>query len=93
MVTLTHVQRSVPGTPFIKNYEFEFDFGPPWGNCYVTMTSVSGHLTAVDFPPDYQNWRYPPPRRLFDAPLQIIIADVRTSRPCLEYLLTNDAER
>ncbi|KAK3296059.1 DNA topoisomerase [Chaetomium fimeti] len=60
---------------YIKNYSFNYDFGPPWGNCSVTMTAVKGHLTAVEFPPDYKQWEYPPPDRLFDAPVLTVIPD------------------
>ena len=88
MVELTSDQNSINGNPFVKNYEFDFDFGPPWGNCGVTMTSVIGHLTGLEFPPEYRDWRHPPPARLFDAPVQVCIADVSVSVPCFTYLLT-----
>ncbi|KAJ4292332.1 DNA topoisomerase [Collariella sp. IMI 366227] len=54
---------------YIKNYSFDYDFGPPWGHSSVTMTAVKGHLTAVEFPADFKQWEYPPPDRLFDAPV------------------------
>ncbi|KAK6863961.1 DNA topoisomerase [Apiospora arundinis] len=61
---------------YIKNYVFDYDFGgQPWGNCSVTMTSVLGHITAVEFPSEYKDWRHPPPERLFDAPVNTVIAD------------------
>ncbi len=41
------------------------------------MTAVKGHLTAVEFPPDYKKWEYPPPERLFDAPVLTVVPDVR----------------
>ncbi|KAI1097527.1 prokaryotic type I DNA topoisomerase [Jackrogersella minutella] len=63
---------------YIKNYVFNYDFGQPWGNCQVTMTSVLGHLTSAVFPPDYKSWEYPPPERLFDAPVNIIISEDKT---------------
>ncbi|KAL2164591.1 hypothetical protein VTH06DRAFT_3808 [Thermothelomyces fergusii] len=59
---------------YIKNYAFDFDFGPPWGNCSVVMTAVKGHLTTVEFPGDYKQWDYPPPERLFDAPIMTVVA-------------------
>ncbi|RYP92670.1 hypothetical protein DL770_001183 [Monosporascus sp. CRB-9-2] len=59
---------------FVKNYAFDFDFGRPWGRCSVTMTSVLGHITSVEFPPDFKNWQYPPPERLFDAPVKTLIS-------------------
>ncbi|KAK3900448.1 DNA topoisomerase [Staphylotrichum tortipilum] len=60
---------------YIKNYVFDFDFGAPWGHCNVTMTAVKGHLTAVEFPPDFKKWEYPPPDRLFDAPVLTVVPD------------------
>ncbi|KAI2642655.1 DNA topoisomerase [Xylaria nigripes] len=57
---------------YIKNYVFDYDFGRPWGKCQVTMTSVLGHITTVEFPPEYKKWDYPPPERLFDAPVNVI---------------------
>jgi DNA topoisomerase III len=42
----------------------------------VTMTAVTGHLTAMVFPDEYKNWEYPPPNRLFDAPVETVIAKV-----------------
>lgn len=61
---------------YIKNYSFDFDFGAPWGHCSVTMTAVRGHLTAVEFPSDFKQWEYPPPDRLFDAPIRTVIPTV-----------------
>lgn len=71
---------TVRNTPnkYIKNYVFEYDFGQGWGNCSVTMTSVLGHITATVFPPEYNDWKYPPPDRLFDAPVKTIFADDKT---------------
>ncbi|KAJ2965831.1 hypothetical protein NQ176_g10431 [Zarea fungicola] len=54
---------------YVKNYSFDFDFGPPYGPCSVTMTCVSGHLTNLDFSGEYKNWSYPPPEALFNAPV------------------------
>ncbi|KAH8166159.1 hypothetical protein CIB48_g2069 [Xylaria polymorpha] len=59
---------------YIKNYVFEYDFGRLWGKCQVTMTSVLGHLTTAEFPPEYKKWDYPPPDRLFDAPVNVVVA-------------------
>ena len=64
------------GNQFIKNYTFDFDFGRPWGNNNVVMTCVSGHLTKVDFAPEFQNWDYPPPEALFSAAVRTIIGQV-----------------
>jgi DNA topoisomerase-3 len=60
----------------VKNYSFEFDFGQSWGRCGVTMTCVSGHLTQVDFGPEYKNWSSPPPEALFNAPIVTSVHDV-----------------
>ncbi|KAI1814850.1 DNA topoisomerase [Poronia punctata] len=59
---------------YIKNYVFDYDFGRPWGKCQVTMTSVLGHLTSAEFPPEYKKWDYPPPDRLFDAPVNVVVS-------------------
>jgi DNA topoisomerase III len=50
----------------VKNYEFDFRFAQ-WGNCSVTMTSVSGHLTSLDFADRYRKWETTPPGQLFEA--------------------------
>ncbi|KAI6091867.1 prokaryotic type I DNA topoisomerase [Hypoxylon rubiginosum] len=73
-------QVQVHNTPekYIKNYGFDYDFGHPWGRCQVTMTSVLGHITAAEFPAEYKKWDYPPPERLFDAPVNIVIAEDKT---------------
>ena len=61
---------------YIKNYVFDYDFGGRWGKCEVTMTSVLGHITSVEFPPDYKRWESPPPESLFSAPIKVITPDV-----------------
>ena len=33
------------------------------------MTSVSGHLTGLDFPPDYKRWQSCRPAQLFELPI------------------------
>ncbi|KAI1340519.1 DNA topoisomerase [Xylariaceae sp. FL0016] len=60
---------------YIKNYLFDYDFGHPWGRCNVTMTAVMGHVTSAVFPSEYNDWRYPPPDRLFDAPVNIVVGE------------------
>ncbi|KAL8932175.1 MAG: hypothetical protein Q9216_006937 [Gyalolechia sp. 2 TL-2023] len=60
---------NVPGNQYVKNYEFDYAFAPPWGNCSVTMTSVLGHLTGTDFPPEYKKWQISTCQQLFDAPV------------------------
>lgn len=75
-IQLTVFKRSIRGNPYVKNYDFEFNFGPPWGNCSVTMTSVIGHLNELRFPPQYKDWRSPPPSSLFDAPVEDVVYEV-----------------
>ncbi|KAI9166677.1 DNA topoisomerase [Paramyrothecium foliicola] len=60
---------------YIKNYSFNFNFGQPWGQCDVTMTCVTGHLTNVEFTDEYKNWSYPPPDTLFHAPVVTKVHD------------------
>ncbi|CAF9909035.1 MAG: DNA topoisomerase [Heterodermia speciosa] len=66
--------RNVPGNQYIKNYEFDFSFGQPWGSCSVTMTSVLGHLTEVEFPQNYRRWNSCAPAQLFEAPIETTVA-------------------
>lgn len=61
---------------YVKNYSFQFNFGPPWGNCSVTMTAVLGHLSSVEFGPEYKDWSYPPPERLFTGNIHTSIPQV-----------------
>jgi DNA topoisomerase-3 len=83
MQILTIGQEST-GNRYIKNYKFNFDFGQPWGRCNVTMTCVSGHLTELTFPSEYHSdWKYPPPDRLFNAPVSVSIPEVGVFDSCL----------
>ncbi|KAL9612896.1 MAG: hypothetical protein Q9167_002529 [Letrouitia subvulpina] len=70
--------RNVVGNQYVKNYEFDFSFGPPWGNCSVTMTSVLGHLTGAEFAPQYRRWQDCRPIDLFDAPVLVNVDPVRS---------------
>ena len=70
-------QRNIVGNPYVKNYEFDFAFGPPWGNCAVTMTSVIGHLTGLEFDQQYRKWTSCPPAQLFEAPVSNQVDQVR----------------
>ncbi|KAK2737251.1 DNA topoisomerase [Myotisia sp. PD_48] len=58
---------SIRGNQYVKNYEFEFTFAPPWGRCNVIMTSVLGHLTGLEFESGYRTWHSCQPGALFDA--------------------------
>lgn len=51
----------------MKNYEFNFTFNPPWGECAVVMTSVIGHLNSLEFDPNVKQWKSCAPASLFDA--------------------------
>ncbi|PPJ59249.1 hypothetical protein CBER1_05328 [Cercospora berteroae] len=64
----------ITGNQYVKNYEFSFNF-PGWGPCEVTMTSVLGHLMEADFGPQYKSWHSQDPSALFDAPIEIFVAD------------------
>ncbi|KAI9703604.1 MAG: DNA topoisomerase [Candelina mexicana] len=65
--------RSIPGNPYVKNYEFDFLFAPPWGQCQVTMTSVLGHINGLDFEQRYRKWNSCQPGQLFDAPVESFV--------------------
>ncbi|GAB7357976.1 hypothetical protein MBLNU230_g0143t1 [Neophaeotheca triangularis] len=58
--------RHPPGCTYQKNYEFHYNF-QTWGQCDVTMTSVSGHLLGQDFASQYRGWRSCDPSVLFEA--------------------------
>ena len=75
--------RNVRGNQYVKNYEFDFTFPPPWGSCSVTMTSVIGHLSTVDFADQYRKWMSCDPFQLFDAPIVKLVDKV--SRGLLPY--------
>ncbi|KAL7274902.1 DNA topoisomerase [Rhizina undulata] len=53
---------------YIKNYDFQFRFPEPWGECQATMTSVVGHTVEWEFPDGYRKWNDCAPGQLFDAP-------------------------
>lgn len=76
------MQRHIAGSQYVKNYEFDFAFGPPWGNCSVTMTSVIGHLYGLDFPQEYRKWHSCRPAQLFDVPVTETIDEVRGNQCC-----------
>jgi hypothetical protein len=69
-------KHNVTGNPYVKNYVFDFNFEGRWGDCSVTMTSVLGHLTNVDFPRQYAGWASCPPAELFEAPINITVDQV-----------------
>ncbi|CAX42976.1 DNA topoisomerase III, putative [Candida dubliniensis CD36] len=57
---------------FIKNYDFTFTFKPEDGPCQVTMTSVVGHITNLEFESAFA-WGKCVPGRLFDADILTVI--------------------
>jgi DNA topoisomerase-3 len=57
---------------YVKNYDFTFEF-PTTGRCDVTMTSVLGHITNIDFPPAY-SWNKCVPGKLFTAPIIEVVS-------------------
>ncbi|PLN75435.1 DNA topoisomerase III alpha [Aspergillus taichungensis] len=69
--------RTIPirGNQYVKNYVFDFNFGGPWGNCAVTMTSVLGHLTKLEFEKQYRGWQSCLPESLFEAPVFELVED------------------
>ncbi|QLG73948.1 hypothetical protein HG535_0F04600 [Zygotorulaspora mrakii] len=64
------------GYMYVKNYDFDFN-GFPFisngSNCQVTMTSVAGHLTGIDFANDRYGWGKCNINELFDAPLDEVL--------------------
>ncbi|KAL3474171.1 DNA topoisomerase [Aspergillus californicus] len=66
--------KHVTGNQYVKNYVFKFNWGGSWGECDVTMTSVLGHLTSLDFLRQYKSWASCPPADLFEAPVEVQVA-------------------
>ncbi|KAF7587879.1 DNA topoisomerase [Aspergillus hancockii] len=69
----------IRGNQYVKNYVFEFNFGDPWGTCSVTMTSVIGHLTSLEFDRQYKGWLSCPPGSLFEAPVHEAVDNDKTA--------------
>ncbi|KAL5343353.1 DNA topoisomerase [Aspergillus crustosus] len=67
--------QNITGNPYVKNYIFDFNFGGQLGDCAVTMTSVLGHLTSLEFPLAYKAWTSCPPATLFEAPVSVNVDD------------------
>lgn len=64
------------GYMYVKNYDFDyngFPFVSGSGACQVTMTSVAGHLTGIDFSSDRYGWGKCNINELFDAPLNEVL--------------------
>ncbi|KAH7888880.1 DNA topoisomerase [Phlebopus sp. FC_14] len=69
---------------YIKNFDFDY----PQTNSHFTVTSVSGHLLAHDFPDAYRQWHSCDPFSLFDAP---ILTTVPADNKSIERNLMNEA--
>lgn len=64
---------------YIKNYKFTSRF-PEWGDCDVVFTSVTGHLTELDFGEPWRKWTACVPAALFEeARLVETVPDVKPS--------------
>ena len=82
---------------YVKNYEFTFNGFPFTGNgsCEVTMTSVAGHLTGLDFDNARYGWGKCNPEELFDAGVtnsknkdqQQIAQNIRNVAKNMDYLI------
>ncbi|TQB70228.1 DNA topoisomerase [Monascus purpureus] len=64
---------SIRGNQYVKNYQFDFNFGGRWGRCEVIMTCVLGHLTKLDFDRQLNGWASCPPGILFDSPVYEVL--------------------
>ncbi|PYH69766.1 DNA topoisomerase 3 [Aspergillus vadensis CBS 113365] len=93
---------AIRGNQYVKNYVFDFNFGGPWGTCTVTMTSVIGHLTGLDFERQYRTWLSCPPSALFEAPVHESVADDKVAiakniqeqaRRCKALFIWTDCDR
>ncbi|RAK92390.1 DNA topoisomerase III [Aspergillus costaricaensis CBS 115574] len=93
---------AIRGSQYVKNYVFDFNFGGPWGTCSVTMTSVIGHLTGLDFERQYRTWLSCPPSALFEAPVHESVADDKVAiakniqeqaRRCKALFIWTDCDR
>ena len=85
---------------FNKIYEFElYIFNQ---RCQMIMTSVSGHLLALEFPPAFQKWHSCQPVELFGALLdkycpenyqdiqRTLVGEIRT---CKKLIIWTDCDR
>jgi len=74
------MKRPIRGNQYVKNYQFDFNFGGTWGTCSVTMTSVIGHLAGLEFERPFRGWASCPPGALFEAPVLESVDPVRVTR-------------
>lgn len=85
---------------FNKIYEFGFCLNGVPVN--MVMTSVSGHLMNLDFPPGYKAWHTSDPLALFDAPVKKVVIKegeplkltlLREVRSCQKLIIWTDCDR
>jgi hypothetical protein len=55
------------------------------------MTSVLGHLTGLEFEPQYKGWKSCSPGQLFDAPVLDIIEEVSINEQAIDALTDHQA--
>ncbi|KAJ1978450.1 DNA topoisomerase 3-alpha [Dimargaris verticillata] len=58
--------RKRPGK--VSNFDFEYQFRNQ--TAQVTVTSVAGHVTRLEFAQGYRSWKMVDPVALFEAPLE-----------------------
>lgn len=92
LITFHFSQGAIRGTQYVKNYEFEYNFGGSWGQCSVVFTSVAGHLMNEDFPQAY-GWNRCEPIALFTAPIERTVAEASTSMLWQSYNLLTSQEQ
>ncbi|KAF2101899.1 DNA topoisomerase 3-beta [Rhizodiscina lignyota] len=94
--------RNVRGDQWLKNFEFTYDFGLPWGQSEVIFTSVRGHVHEHDFDPRYRSWQSCNPQSLFEAPIitsvakdkKVIAENISTkARYCNALFIWTDCDR
>lgn len=58
------------------NHAFSFTYTLQNRQCEMLFTSVSGHLTDLDFPPSYRKWAACRPLDLYSAPIVKFVPEV-----------------
>jgi DNA topoisomerase III len=86
-----HVQRVIPLfwtlTPRQRlglseyNPVFEFDYTLEGQRSSFIVTSVTGHITEIDFTEEHRKWSSCDPLALFDAPIRKQVSQVNPSLP------------